>query len=53
MYSIININFFFIIYKFYFNVPSTIKDDYSKKKIFITKKIIKKIKSEDKKLAKQ
>jgi hypothetical protein len=52
IHSIINISLFFAIYGFYSNISFIIKNDYSKRKMPIAKEMIKKFKSESKKLMK-
>ena len=53
IYSIIEITLFFIIYRYYFNVPLTIADNRPEGKILAIKKAVQKVKSKNKLLAKQ
>jgi hypothetical protein len=52
VHSTININSFFVIYSFYFNVFSSIKDDRLKSEVSVTRKKIKEFKNEGKELKK-
>jgi hypothetical protein len=51
VYSITDISPFFAIYGFYFNIPSSVKDDYLKRKMFIARKKAEEFEHEGKKLA--
>jgi hypothetical protein len=53
VHSTINISFFFVIYGFYLNVPSSVKDDRSKSEVLITRKKTEKFKNEGKELKKR
>jgi hypothetical protein len=44
---------FFVIYNFYFNVFSSVRDDRLKNEVLITRKKIKEFENEDKKLKKR
>jgi hypothetical protein len=53
VHSTINMNPFFAIYGFYFNVLSSVKDDRLKSEVLITRKKIEKFENENKKLKKR
>jgi hypothetical protein len=40
VYSTTGISLFFVIYRFYSNIPSTIRDDRSKEKILTAKEVV-------------
>jgi hypothetical protein len=52
VYSITDMNFFFVIYGFHSNISFMIRDDRSEKKMPAVREVAEKFKSEDKKLAK-
>jgi hypothetical protein len=53
VHSTINISSFFVIYSFYFNIFSSVKDDRLKSEVFITRKKTEKFENESKKLKKR
>jgi hypothetical protein len=53
VHSTINISSFFVIYNFYFNVSSLVRDDRLKSEVFITRKKTEEFENEDKRLKKR
>jgi hypothetical protein len=51
VYNITDMSFFFAIYEFHLNVPSTVRDDRSEREMPAAKEVAKQFESESKKLA--
>jgi hypothetical protein len=53
VHSTTNISFFFVMYSFYFNILSSVRDDRLKSEVLIIRKKVKKFENEGKKLKKR
>jgi hypothetical protein len=53
VHSMISISSFFIMYDFYLNAPSSVRDNHSEKEMFITRKKVEEFNNKDKELTKR